>query len=376
MKSKERIYLSPPDLTGQELEYLQAALQSNWIAPAGHHLDRFEHWLSQYFNLLPVVALNSGTSAIHLALKLLDVGENDEVICPTFTFVATTNPVMYEKATPILVDSEPDTWNICPQQLERAIKDRLKKGKKPKAIIIVHLYGQPAKITEILSVAQHYDIPVIEDAAEALGSLYQGQKVGTWGDLGIVSFNGNKIVTTSAGGVLIAKQEKQAKKALFWATQSKEPTLHYQHLEIGYNYRLSNMLAAIGLGQVQQLDQKVTQRRSVFDYYRTHLPDDLVSFQPELPNTFSNRWLTCIVLNPQKTSITPSQFCAALDAENIESRPLWKPLHLQPLLKNCPYYGNTTAQDLFNYGVCLPSGSRLQPSDLARIVTVIRGIFS
>jgi pyridoxal phosphate-dependent aminotransferase EpsN len=371
MKS-ERIYLSPPDLTGKEIEYLQAALQSNWIAPVGHHLNQFEDWLSQYFNQLPVVALNSGTSAIHLALKLLGISQGDEVICPSFTFVATANPVLYEKATPILIDSEPDTWNMCPEQLERAIKDRLRQGKKPKAIIVVHLYGQPAKMTEILTIAQQYDIPIIEDAAEALGSLYQNQKVGTLGALGVVSFNGNKIVTTSAGGVLITKESTQAKKALFWSTQSKDSAPHYQHSELGYNYRLSNILAAVGLGQVQHLQEKIAHRRRVFDFYRTHLPNDLVSFQTELPQTFSNRWLTCIVLNLQKTLITPSQLCLALDAHNIEARPLWKPLHLQPLFKSCPYYGNTVSADLFQQGLCLPSGANLQEIDLNRVVSVVK----
>lgn len=369
--NSERIYLSPPDLTGKEIEYLQAALRSNWIAPAGDHLDQFEHWLSQYFNQLPVVALNSGTSAIHLALKLLGVSQGDEVICPSFTFVATTNPVMYEKATPILVDSEPTTWNMCPDQLEHAIRDRLSQGKKPKAIIVVHLYGQPAKMTEILSIAQQYAIPVVEDAAEALGSLYQDQKVGTLGNLGVVSFNGNKIVTTSAGGVLITKEPEQAKKALFWSTQSKDTEPHYQHSELGYNYRLSNILAAIGLGQVQHLQEKVAHRRRVFDFYSTHLPADLVSFQTELTHTFSNRWLTCITLNPQKTSATPSQLYAALAAENIEARPLWKPLHLQPLLEACSYYGSTVCTDLFQQGLCLPSGANLQENDLYRVVNVI-----
>ena len=371
MKS-ERIYLSPPDLTGKEIEYLQAALQSNWIAPVGHHLNQFEDWLSQYFNQLPVVALNSGTSAIHLALKLLGVSQGDEVICPSFTFVATANPILYEKATPILIDSEPDTWNMCPEQLEHAIKDRLRQGKKPKAIIVVHLYGQPAKMTEILSIAQQYDIPIIEDAAEALGSLYQNQKVGTLGALGVVSFNGNKIVTTSAGGVLITKESTQAKKVLFWSTQSKDSAPHYQHSELGYNYRLSNILAAVGLGQVQHLQEKVNHRRWVFDYYRTHLPADLIDFQTELPQTFSNRWLTCIVLNLQKTLITPSQLCLALDAHNIEARPLWKPLHLQPLFKSCPYYGNTVSADLFQQGLCLPSGANLQENDLNRVVSVVK----
>ncbi|EAY29177.1 aminotransferase family protein [Microscilla marina ATCC 23134] len=376
MKSK-RIYLSPPDLKGQELEHLQAALQSNWIAPIGPHLDKFEELLSRYLDDLPVVALNSGTAAIHLALRLLGVTEKDEVICPTFTFVATTNPVMYQKATPVLIDSELDTWNMCPVQLERAIEDRLKQGKpKPKAIIIVHLYGQPAQLTQLLAIAQKYEIPVIEDAAEALGSCYNGQKAGTWGHLGVISFNGNKIVTTSAGGALVTRHVSEAKKALFWATQSKDKAPYYQHSEVGYNYRLSNLLAAIGVGQMQQLEEKVAHRRRVFDYYQQNLPADVLSFQPELSGTFSNRWLTCIVLNQQKTSVTPLQLQKALEVENIESRPLWKPMHLQPLLRQCPYYGHTVAEGLFQQGLCLPSGASLQVADLDRIVQVIKRVLS
>ena len=368
----KRIYLSPPDLRGRELEKVQETILSNWIAPVGSQLTAFESMLSQYLHQAQIVALNSGTSALHLALKLLDVQQTDEVICPTFTFVATANPVLYEKATPVFVDSESQTWNICPVQLERAIQDRIKQHRKPKAIIVVHLYGQPAQLTKILAIAKKYQIPVIEDAAEALGSSYKGVKAGAWGDLGVLSFNGNKIITTSAGGALITKSKVYAEKALFWATQSKDAAPHYQHSEPGYNYRLSNLLAAIGVGQMEGLESKVAQRRSVFEYYVQHLPLDLVSFQPEFPDTFSNRWLSCIVLNKQKTSATPEQLRLALDAENIESRPLWKPLHLQPLFSGCPYYGHLVAEDLFHRGLCLPSGTSLQPVDLERIVKVIK----
>lgn len=256
MKSK-RIYLSPPHLAEKELEKVQEALANNWVAPTGPQLNAFENTLSQYLHQSHVVALNSGTSAIHLALKLLGVKQGDEVVCPTFTFVATINPVLYQRATPILVDSEPDTWNMCPEQLERAIQERIKVYQKPKAIIIVHLYGQPAQMTEILDIATRYGIPVIEDAAEALGSSYRGRKAGTLTNWGILSFNGNKIITTSAGGALITQNKADADKALFWATQSKEPTPYYQHLEVGYNYRLSNILASIGIGQMADLEAKV-----------------------------------------------------------------------------------------------------------------------
>lgn len=373
MKNK-RIYLSPPDLAGKELENVQQTILSNWIAPVGSQLTTFEDMLSQYLHSTQVVALNSGTSALHLALKLLGVQPTDEIICPTFTFVATANPILYEKATPVFIDSEPQTWNMCPVQLERAIRDRIKQHRKPKAIIVVHLYGQPAQLTKILAIAQKYQIPVIEDAAEALGSNYKGIKVGTWGDLGMLSFNGNKIITTSAGGALITKDKGQAEKALFWATQSKDPAPHYQHSEPGYNYRLSNVLAAIGVGQMEGLESKVARRRQIFDYYKQSLPSYLVSFQPELAGTFSNRWLSCMILNKHKTTITSEQIRLALDAENIESRPLWKPLHLQPLFANSSYYGNTVAEALFNQGLCLPSGSSLQLTDLERIVKVIKNM--
>lgn len=371
MKSK-RIYLSPPHLAEKELEKVQEALANNWVAPTGPQLNAFENTLSQYLHQSHVVALNSGTSAIHLALKLLGVKQGDEVVCPTFTFVATINPVLYQRATPILVDSEPDTWNMCPEQLERAIQERIKVYQKPKAIIIVHLYGQPAQMTEILDIATRYGIPVIEDAAEALGSSYRGRKAGTLTNWGILSFNGNKIITTSAGGALITQNKADADKALFWATQSKEPTPYYQHLEVGYNYRLSNILASIGIGQMADLEAKVIRRRQIFDYYRKRLPAGVINFQPELTDTFSNRWLSCIQIDTTQTTVSPEQLRLALEAENIESRRLWKPMHLQPLFQDVVYYGEGIAEDLFETGLCLPSGSALQEKELDRIIQVIK----
>ena len=373
-KSNQRIYLSPPYLSQLELESIQEALARNWVAPVGPQLATFEQKLSDYLHQKPVLALNSGTSAIHLGLKLLGVEAGDEVICPTFTFVASVNPVLYLQANPIFVDSEPKTWNICPIQLEKAIQHRIKVSKKPKAIIVVHLYGQPAKMQEIRAIAQKYEIPILEDAAEALGSVYQRHKVGTLGDVGVISFNGNKIITTSAGGALIANHDSQIKKALFWATQAKEEAPHYQHNEIGFNYRLSNILAAVGVGQMVKLEERIAKRREVFAYYQTHLPKEIINFQPEMAGTVSNRWLTCIVLDPAKTNATPETIRSALEAENIESRPLWKPMHLQPLFQNSPYYGDNIAENLFNWGLCLPSGSALEEIDLERVVKVISSV--
>jgi len=370
----KRIHLSPPHLSQVELELIQEALFQNWVAPAGPQLQAFEQALSDYLHRRSIVALNSGTSALHLALKLLGVEAGDEVICPTLTFVATVNPVLYQQATPVLVDSEPNTWNMCPIQLEKAIQHRIKISKKPKAIIVVHLYGQPAQLTTIQAIAQKYEIPLIEDAAEALGSSYQGQKVGTWGDVGVISFNGNKIITTSAGGALITKEAAQAQKAVFWATQAKEKATHYEHREVGYNYRLSNVLAAIGVGQMEHLEVRVTRRREIFEFYHTHLSKDKVSFQPEIEGTFSNRWLTGILLNILNPKITPETIRLALEAENIESRPLWKPMHLQPLFEGTPYYGEQVAEDLFSRGLCLPSGSSLTEADLNRIVLAIEKV--
>ncbi|WP_034256756.1 DegT/DnrJ/EryC1/StrS family aminotransferase [Adhaeribacter aquaticus] len=367
-----RLFLSPPHMGGQEISFIQAAFEENYITTAGSNILKFEAALSQATGCKHAVALNSGTAALHLALRLLEIKPGDEVLCPTFTFVATANPILYQGATPVFIDSEPETWNICPDALELAIKDRLKKGKKPKALILVHLYGMPAKVEQILQIANQYGIPVIEDAAEALGSTYAGKWVGTFGQVGIYSFNGNKIITTSGGGALLSDNKEYADKALFLATQAKDVAPHYQHSEIGYNYRMSNISAGIGLGQLAVLQQRIQKRRANFEYYRQHLGKVTgVQFLNERPDSFCNRWLSCILL-PRQQQGTTAQLRLALEAANIESRLLWKPLHLQPLYANCPYYGKGVAEDLFNQGLCLPSGTALTEEDLARVVAVIK----
>jgi dTDP-4-amino-4,6-dideoxygalactose transaminase len=304
-------------------------------------------------------------------LRVLGVAAGDEVICPTFSFVASANPVLYQQATPIFIDSEPDTWNICPQYLEKTIQDRLRVGKKPKAILLVHLYGMPARLAELMNIANHYGIPVIEDAAEALGSTYQGKALGSFGAIGIYSFNGNKIITTSGGGALVTDNAEYAQKALFLSTQAKDPAPYYQHSEVGYNYRMSNISAGIGLGQLTVLAKRVQQRRAIHQFYSQALSGvKAISFLPEPPDAFSNRWLSCLMLAPN-LPVTPEQLRLALEKEGIEARPLWKPLHRQPLFADQPYYGSTVAENLFNQGLCLPSGSALTTEQLEKISAVI-----
>ncbi|MBT1700507.1 aminotransferase class I/II-fold pyridoxal phosphate-dependent enzyme [Fulvivirgaceae bacterium PWU4] len=367
----ERIYLSPPHMGGDELKFVQEAFQSNWISPAGPHLDLFEKELADYNNTPHCAALSSGTAAIHLALIMLGVKQHDEVICSSFTFAGSCNPIVYQGATPVYVDSEDSTWNMDPQALRSAIEDRIRKGKKPKAIIVVHLYGMPAQMEEIVAIARHYDIKIIEDAAEGLGSLYKGKKLGSFGDIGIYSFNGNKIITTSGGGALVSENAEWVKQAKFLSTQARDQAPHYQHSQIGYNYRLSNISAGIGRGQLKVLDQRVARRRAIYDYYKKilgGLPG--VSFQPELPGSVSNRWLTCMLL-PATSKLTPETVRLALEKENIESRPLWKPMHLQPVFNGTPYYGSKASEDLFARGLCLPSGSSLTDAQLEKITTLV-----
>jgi pyridoxal phosphate-dependent aminotransferase EpsN len=369
------IYLSPPHLSGQEYTFIQEALMSNWISTTGPQLATFEKELCALSGAAYAVALNSGTAAIHLALQLVGVQAGDEVLCPTFSFVASTNPILYQGATPVFIDSEPDTWNMCPQALERAVEDRIKTGIKPKALVLVHLYGMPAKLKEILAIAHHYQIPVIEDAAEALGSTYAGKPLGTFGTIGIYSFNGNKIITTSGGGALVTNEAEYAEKALFLASQAKEPAPHYQHSVLGYNYRLSNILAGLGLGQLAVLPERVEQRRANYAYYRQQLAGlEQITFLSEPHPNFSNRWLTCICLAPGQP-VTPEQIRLALAAEHIEARPLWKPLHRMPLFQDYRYFGGQVAEDLFTRGLCLPSGSALTLPNLDRIITVIKNQF-
>ncbi|KAA5546709.1 DegT/DnrJ/EryC1/StrS family aminotransferase [Adhaeribacter rhizoryzae] len=371
MADSSRIFLSPPHMSGTEQAYIQKAFDENYITTAGQNILDFEKELCQRTGANQAVGLNSGTAAIHLALQVLGIGTGDEVLCSTFTFVATANPILYQDATPVFIDSEPDTWNMCPVTLEKAIQERLQIGKKPKAILLVHLYGMAAKLNEVMNIANRYNIPVIEDAAEALGSTYQNKALGTFGAIGIYSFNGNKIITTSGGGALVTDNASLAQKSLFLASQAKDPAPHYQHSEVGYNYRLSNISAGIGLGQLEVLQERVQQRRKIYEYYQQALaPIKAIRFLPEPAGAFSNRWLSCITLAPDQP-ITPEQLRLALEKENIEARPLWKPLHLQPLFAETPYYGGTIAETLFNQGLCLPSGSALTPEQLEKITTVI-----
>jgi dTDP-4-amino-4,6-dideoxygalactose transaminase len=369
----KRIYLSSPHMGGQELAYVQDAFHTNWVAPKGPNIPHFENLLKAYTGASSAVAVVSGTAAIHLALRLLGVEQGDEVLCSTFTFVATINPVVYQNATPILVESEEDTWNMCPIALEEAIIDRLKKGKRPKAIIVVHLYGMPAKMDAIMEIAERYAIPVIEDAAEALGSTYHGQHCGTIGDLGIYSFNGNKIITTSGGGALVSNSRNHIARAHFLATQAKDDEPYYQHPEVGYNYRMSNIAAGIGCGQMEVLADRVIKRRENFDYYFHHLSNYReVHFLHEPQGALSNRWLSTIILGKEMGIGAAEELRKYLEGKNIESRPLWKPMHLQPIYKHAPYYGDGTSEDLFLHGLCLPSGSNLSEFDLDFVVKHIR----
>lgn len=375
---KKRIYLSLSQQSGYEQEYIQKALETSWITSGGPNVNEFENVLENYLSDKYAVALlNSGTSAIHLALILLGVKAGDEVICQSLTFSASANPILYQGAIPIFVDSEIDTWNICPINLETAIKERIKKGKKPKAIITVHLYGSPYKIDEIHAIAYQYNIPVIEDSAEALGSSYKGKKCGTFGDFGILSFNGNKIITTSSGGALIAKSVELKERAIFYATQSKDDAVHYQHSQIGYNYRMSNICAGIGLGQIKILDKNVASRRKTHVFYKEIFQniDDVILFEVRNENYFSNYWLSTILVEPYENR-TRESLRLAFEEANIESRPLWKPMHLQPIFEKYPYYGNKIAENLFVKGLCLPSGSNLTKEDKNRIEEVIKIFFN
>lgn len=359
---------------GAEVRFVKEAFDTNWISPVGPHINLFEEELAGYNKIGHCAVLSSGTAAIHLALIILGVERGDEVLCSSFTFSGSCNPIVYQGAVPVFVDSEEETWNIDPVLLEEAILDRVKKtGKKPKAIIVVHLYGMPAKIEAIMKVAGKYDIPVIEDAAEALGSTSGDKKLGTFGDLGVYSFNGNKIITTSGGGALVSENATWIQKAKFLATQARDPAPHYQHSSIGYNYRMSNVCAGIGRGQLLVLDERVRQRRNVFQYYQTGLSSfEGISFTREPANGTSNRWLTTILVDPAKNNgLTRENIRLALDGDNIESRPLWKPMHLQPVFNAFPSYTNGVSERLFELGLCLPSGSNLTETDCKRIVDKI-----
>ena len=372
MTQLSKIWLSSPHMGGTEKNYVNEAFDTNWVAPLGPNVDNFEKDLCVFTAAGHAAALSSGTSAIHLALIELGVGPGDTVICQSFTFSASANPIAYQGAIPVFVDSEAESWNMYPQALEDAIKQLIAQGKRPKAIIPVHLYGMPAKMDEILSIATHYEIPVIEDAAEALGSRYKDKACGTLGDFGVLSFNGNKIITTSGGGALLADNETWINKARFRATQARDNAPHYQHSHIGYNYRMSNIVAGIGRGQMEVLSQRVTSRRANFERYlnRYHTVPGF-HFQPDLPGAFSNRWLTALIIYPSLSGFSREDLRLAFEKENIESRPLWKPMHLQPVFRDAPYFGGDTAEKLFEEGLCLPSGSNLSEEDFDRIFEVI-----
>ena len=374
-KMNEKIWLSSPHMGGTEQKYIQEAFETNWVAPLGPNVNGFESDLENYLsNQVHVAALSSGTAALHLGLILLGVQQGDEVLCQSMTFSATVNPIVYLGATPIFIDSELDTWNMCPIALEEAIQDRIVKGKKPKAIIPVHLYGMPAKMDEIIAIANRYEIPVLEDSAEALGSAYKGQKCGTFGSLAALSFNGNKIITTSGGGALVTKSEVLKEKAIFFATQARDAAPHYQHSEIGYNYRLSNIAAGIGRGQMEVLEQHVALRRKwnqrYQDFFAT-IPNVTVLKEPS-NDFYSNHWLTAIVLASfEQREALRFEF----ESQNIETRPLWKPMHLQPVFEMYPFYGTSVAASLFENGLCLPSGSNLTENQWERIVFVLEIFF-
>jgi dTDP-4-amino-4,6-dideoxygalactose transaminase len=392
MPNSEKIWLSSPHLGSQEQAYVQQAFATNWIAPLGPHVDGFEADLQSFTGVRHAAALSSGTAALHLGLVLLGVGPGDVVLCQSMTFSASANPIAYQGATPVFIDSEPETWNMSPVHLEAAIQDCLAgklvvkatdgnkdiPAQRPKAIIPVHLYGMPAKMGEIMAIADQYGIPVLEDAAEALGSTYRGQPCGTYGRLGVLSFNGNKIITTSGGGALLSDEQELVEKARFLATQARDPAPHYQHSHIGYNYRLSNVLAGIGRGQMEVLPQRVAARRAVYERYREFFADKKgIELLPEpTPDFFSNRWLTTILVHPEQTGgLGRENLRLALAAENIEARPLWKPMHQQPIFERYPFRGDGTSERLFERGLCLPSGSNLQATDFSRIFNALRSLF-
>ncbi|MBO0958849.1 aminotransferase class I/II-fold pyridoxal phosphate-dependent enzyme [Neobacillus sp. MM2021_6] len=368
-------------MSGNEQKYIKEAFETNWVAPLGPNVDAFEKEIAEYVGVNEAVAVSSGTAAIHLALSLLNVKKDDKVFCSSLTFIASANPIIYQGAEPVFIDSEPDTWNMSPKALEKAFKDASNEGNLPKAVIVVNLYGQSARMEEISSICNYYNVPIIEDAAESLGSSYKGKASGTFGQFGIYSFNGNKIITTSGGGMLISNNTVAAKKARFLATQARDPAPHYQHSNVGYNYRMSNILAGVGRAQLGVLNERVKARRSVFNRYfqeLSHLPG--FYFMPELGNTISNRWLTALTIIEEEAGISVGNLLEALTEENIEARPVWKPLHMQPLFQGVKYYphgeNENISEGLFKNGICLPSGSNMTEDDQTRIINCIQDTVS
>lgn len=371
---EKRIFLSPPHMCGLEEELVKKVFQSNWVAPAGPDIEMFEEQICSYTGVNYTVALASGTAAIHLSLIINDVSEGDEVLCSSFTFAGTVFPAVYQKAIPVFIDCEKKSWNIDPELFELAVKDRIKKGKKPKAAIIVHLYGQSADMESIKKICTKYDIVLIEDAAESFGSYFGDKHTGSIGKMGIFSFNGNKIITTSGGGALVSDDKELIDKARYLSTQARSPVPYYHHIDTGYNYRLSNVCAAIGRGQLSVIDQRVKRRREIYQQYKNALQEiEEIELMPNDIYGQSNCWISCIIIN--SSVITPEKLRVALENENIESRPLWKPMHMQPVFQNCPYYGNGASDILFDKGLCLPSGSSMTDDDINRVVAVIKNSF-
>ncbi|MGH1284456.1 aminotransferase class I/II-fold pyridoxal phosphate-dependent enzyme [Bacillus toyonensis] len=376
VQHKKRIYLSSPHMSGNEQKYVQNAFDTNWVAPLGPNVDGFERELASFVGVKGGAAVSSGTAAIHLALRLLGIQKGDTVFCSSFTFVASANPIVYLGAEPVFIDSEPETWNMSPSALAHALYEANKVGNLPKAIVLVHLYGQSAKLDEILSLCHQYNVPIVEDAAESLGSTYKGRASGTFGEFGVYSFNGNKIITTSGGGMLVSNDVEALERARFLATQAKDPAPHYEHSEIGYNYRMSNILAGIGRGQLEVLEDRVRARRFIYKrYYEalSHMPG--FYFMPELEHTRPNRWLTTLTIDEKESGISIGKLLRILAEENIEARPMWKPLHMQSLFKEKKYYPHSKNEDvsqyLFQSGICLPSGSNMLAEDQQRVIQSI-----
>lgn len=380
MNNKKHIFLSSPHMSkeGYEQIFIKEAFETNWIAPLGNNVDKFEEELAMQIGTNSAAALSSGTAAIHMALKAIGIQKGDVVLCPTLTFSATVNPVLYENATPVFIDSNMETWNISPEALEIGLK---KYGKHVKAVIIVHLYGLCADLDAIMDLCNRYEVPIIEDAAESLGSIHHSQWTGTYGSYGIFSFNGNKIITTSGGGMVVCNldtelADERIRKIRFWSTQSRDKARHYQHSEIGYNYRMSNVVAGIGRGQLKVLKERVEKKRYIYDFYKKAFSDiSCIQMMPMMENTYSNCWLSCLQLDKTKTNVTPEQIMDALEKDNIESRPIWKPMHLQPVFAQYDYIDhNNCAERLFNNGICLPSDTKMTDEDLNRITSIIKNM--
>jgi len=374
---QNKIFLSPPHMGEWELPFLQEAFESNWIAPLGEHVDSFEQEMAAYLGVRGALALSSGTAAIHLALRLLGVGQGDVVFCSSLTFVASVNPILYQGASVVLIDSEPDTWNMSPVALERALHEAKLMDRLPRAVIVVHLYGQSARMEEIKVLCDRYQVPIVEDAAESLGAIRHGRASGTVGEFGALSFNGNKMITTSGGGMLVSDDVEALKKARYWATQARDSARHYQHSVMGYNYRLSNLLAAVGRGQLRVLDDRIRARRSIFERYEQALRGEPgIRFMPEAEGGFSSRWLTALTIDEERSGFSVLRLLEALDDEGIEARPVWKPMHLQPLFAGCVYYSHqpeeSVSDRLFANGVCLPSGSSLTEEEQQRVISCIQ----